>query len=139
MRHRLGAQEEELKKLRRELDQLRMTSAASSVAEAATQAVEVAGFKVLAQRVDGLNRDQMRVLVDNLRTKLVSGVVVLGSAQQDGKLALVAGVTKDLTARVQAGKLVGRRRQARRRAPAAVAPTSPKPAVRTSRSSTRPS
>jgi alanyl-tRNA synthetase len=107
LRQRLSTQEEELKKLRRELDQLRMKSAASAVSNSADQAVEVDGFKVLAQRVDGLGRDQMRVLVDNLRTKLGSGVVVLGSAQEDGKLALVAGVTKDLTGRVQAGKIVG--------------------------------
>ena len=112
LRQRLAAQEEELKKLRRELDQARMKSAAASVADSAAQAVELQlsdgqVFKVLAQRVDGLGRDQMRVLVDNLRTKLGSGVVVLGSAQEDGKLALVAGVTKDLTAKVQAGKIVG--------------------------------
>jgi alanyl-tRNA synthetase len=107
LRQRLLAQDEELKKLRRELDQMRMKSAASAVADSAAQAVEVDGFKVLAQRVDGLGRDQMRVLVDNLRSKLGSGVVVLGSVTDDGKLALVAGVTKDLTGRVQAGKIVG--------------------------------
>jgi alanyl-tRNA synthetase len=48
----------------------------------------------------------MRTLVDNLRNKLGSGVVVLGSAQ-DGKVALIVGVTKDLTGKVQAGKVVG--------------------------------
>jgi alanyl-tRNA synthetase len=62
--------------------------------------------KVLAHRVDNLDRPQMRTLVDNLRQKLGSGVVVVGSAA-DGTVALVAGVTKDLTGRVQAGKLVG--------------------------------
>ncbi len=107
LRQRLSTQDEELKKLRRELDQMRMKSAASAVADSADQAVTVDGFKVLAQRVDGLGRDQMRVLVDNLRTKLGSGVVVLGSAQEDGKLALVVGVTKDLTGKIQAGKIVG--------------------------------
>jgi alanyl-tRNA synthetase len=107
LRERFAAQEEELKKLRRELDQVRLKSAASTVLDAADQAMDVDGFKVLAQRVDGLGRDQMRILVDNLRTKLGSGVVVLGSAQEDGKLALVAGVTRDLTGRVQAGKVVG--------------------------------
>ena len=106
MRSRLSAQEEELKKLRRELDQARMKSAASAVSSAADQAVEVKGMKVLAQRVDALDRGQMRTLVDNLRNKLGSGVVVLGSAQ-DGKVALIVGVTKDLTGKVQAGKVVG--------------------------------
>jgi len=107
LRTRFTAQEEELKKLRRELDQARMKQAASAIADAASAAVEVQGIKVLAQRVDNLDRGQMRTLVDSLRTKLVSGVVVLGSVDADGKVAIVAGVTKDLTARVQAGKVVG--------------------------------
>jgi alanyl-tRNA synthetase len=107
LRTRLAAQEEELKKLRRELDQARMKSASSAVSGAADQAVEVKGVKVLAQRVDALDRGQMRTLVDNLRNKLGSGVVVLGSADAEGKVALIVGVTKDLTAKVQAGKVVG--------------------------------
>ncbi|MGC2163887.1 MAG: alanine--tRNA ligase [Silvibacterium sp.] len=107
LRARLSAQDEELKKLRRELDQARMKSAASAVSGAADQAVEVKGVKVLAQRVDALDRGQMRTLVDNLRNKLGSGVVVLGSADAEGKVALIVGVTKDLTAKVQAGKVVG--------------------------------
>ncbi len=107
LRTRFTAQEDELKKLRRELDQARMKQAASATADAASSAVDVQGIKVLAQRVDGLDRGQMRTLVDNLRTKLGSGVVVLGSVDADGKVAIVAGVTKDLIARVQAGKVVG--------------------------------
>jgi alanyl-tRNA synthetase len=107
LRARLAAQDEELKKLRRELDQARMKSAASAVSEAAGQAVEVKGVKVLAQRVDALDRGQMRTLVDNLRNKLGSGVVVLGSADTEGKVALIVGVTKDLTGKIQAGKVVG--------------------------------
>jgi alanyl-tRNA synthetase len=107
LRSRLSAQEEELKKLRRELDQVRMKSAASSLTSAADQAVEVKGVKGLAQRVDALDRGQMRTLVDNLRNKLGSGVVILGSADSEGKVALIVGVTKDLTGKVQAGKVVG--------------------------------
>jgi alanyl-tRNA synthetase len=49
----------------------------------------------------------MRTLVDNLRNKLGSGVVVLGSADSEGKVALIVGVTKDLTGKIQAGKVVG--------------------------------
>jgi alanyl-tRNA synthetase len=60
----------------------------------------------LAQRVDALDRGQLRTLVDNLRNKLGSGIVILGSAQEDGKVALIAGVTKDLTNRVPAGKII---------------------------------
>jgi len=106
LQHRLAAQDEELKKLKRELDQVRMKSAASAVSGAANQAAEVNGVKVLAQRVDQLDRGQMRTLVDNLRNQLGSGVVVLGSAQEEGKVALIVGVTKDLTGKVQAGKVV---------------------------------
>jgi alanyl-tRNA synthetase len=105
LRQRLAAQEEEMKQLRRELDEARMKSAASSLSSSA--AVEVKGVKVLAQRVDALDRGQMRTLVDNLRNKLGSGVVVLGSADSEGKVALIAGVTKDLTSKLQAGKIVG--------------------------------
>jgi alanyl-tRNA synthetase len=107
LRTRLAAQEDELKKLRRELDEARMKSAASSLSGAADQAVEVKGVKVLAQRIDALDRGQMRTLVDNMRNKLGSGVVVLGSADGEGKVALIVGVTKDLTGKVQAGKVVG--------------------------------
>jgi alanyl-tRNA synthetase len=106
LRHRFNSQEEELKKLRRELDEVRMKSAASSLASAATEAVEVKGVKVLARRVDALDRGQMRTLVDNLRNKLGSGVVVLGSADSEGKVSLIVGVTKDLTGKLQAGKII---------------------------------
>jgi alanyl-tRNA synthetase len=107
LRSKLSSQEEEIKKLRRELDQARMKSAATSVASAASQAVVVDGIQVLAQRVDSLDRGQLRTLVDNLRNKLGSGVVVLGSAQEDGKVALITGVTRDLTGRLSAGKIIG--------------------------------
>jgi alanyl-tRNA synthetase len=107
LRHKMSSQEEELKKLRRELDQARMKSAASSVSSAGDNAIDVNGVKVLAQRVEALDRGQMRTLVDNLRNKLGSGVVALGAATEDGKVALIVGVTKDLTAKLQAGKIVG--------------------------------
>jgi alanyl-tRNA synthetase len=107
LRSKLSTQEEEIKKLRRELDQVRMKSASTSVASAASQAIVVEGIQVLAQRVDALDRGQLRTLVDNLRNKLGSGVVILGSAQEDGKVALIAGVTRDLTGRLSAGKIIG--------------------------------
>ncbi|HET9086268.1 MAG TPA: alanine--tRNA ligase [Acidobacteriaceae bacterium] len=106
LRDKFTAQEDELKRLRRELDEARMKSAAGRVSNAVSEAVEVNGIKVLAQRVDALDRGQMRTLVDNLRTKLGSGVVVLGGAQEENKVSLIVGVTKDLTSRVQAGKIV---------------------------------
>jgi alanyl-tRNA synthetase len=106
LRHRIAGQDEEMKKLRRELDQIRMKSASASMSDAAGSAVEVKGVKVLAQRVDGVEKAQMRELVDQLRGKLGSGVVVLGAAAE-GKVSLIVGVTKDLTSKVQAGKIVG--------------------------------
>ncbi|HLB90489.1 MAG TPA: DHHA1 domain-containing protein, partial [Terriglobales bacterium] len=96
----------EIKRLQRELDQARMKSASSTVANVSDKIKDVRGIKVLAHRVDNLERPQMRTLVDQLRDKLGSGVVVLGSAT-DGKVALIVGVTKDLTSRVQAGKIIG--------------------------------
>jgi alanyl-tRNA synthetase len=102
----LDKKDAEIKRLARELDQVRMKSASSSVASAAEKIREVRGVKVLTHRVDNLDRSQMRTLVDQLRDKVGSGVVVLGSAN-DGKVALIAGVTKDLTSRVQAGKVIG--------------------------------
>ncbi len=104
---KLAQSDEELKKLRRELEQMRMKSASAATADAASSAVEVKGVKVLALRVDALDKSQMRNLVDELRGKLGSGVVVLGAATAEGKVSLIAGVTKDLTGRVQAGKVVG--------------------------------
>ena len=102
----LEKKDAEIKRLTRENDQLRMKSASSSVASASEKIKEVRGVKVLAHRVDNLERPQMRTLVDQLRDKIGSGVVVLGSAT-NGNVALIVGVTKDLTSRIQAGKVIG--------------------------------
>ncbi len=107
LRLKLAANEDELKKLRRELDEVRMKSAGAALSSAKETAVEVKGVKVMTHRADGLDRGQLRTLVDNLRTQLGSGVVVLGSAQDEGKVALIVGVTKDLQGKVHAGKAVG--------------------------------
>jgi alanyl-tRNA synthetase len=107
LRGRLTAQEDELKRLKRELEELRMKSAAGGLDEAVARAVEVGGVKVATHRADALDRGQLRTLVDNLKGKLGEGVVVLGSAQPEGKVAIIAGVTPGLVKRIQAGKLVG--------------------------------
>ena len=101
----LEKKDAEIKRLVRELDQARMKSASSSTANIGEKIKEVKGIKVLAHRVDNLERAQMRTLVDQLRDKVGSGVVVLGSAT-DGNVSLIVGVTKDLTSRVQAGKVI---------------------------------
>jgi len=102
----LGKKDTEIKRLTRELDQARMKSASSSVASVTDKIKDVRGVKVLAHRVDHLERPQMRTLVDQLRDKLGSGVVVLGSAS-NGNVSLIVGVTKDLTGRIPAGKVIG--------------------------------
>jgi alanyl-tRNA synthetase len=106
-RAKLSAQENELKQLRRELEEVRMKSAAGALDEALSRAVEVNGVRLVTLRADSLERGQLRTLVDNLKQKLGEGVVVLASAQPEGKVALIAGVTPGLTKRIQAGKLVG--------------------------------
>jgi alanyl-tRNA synthetase len=107
LKARLATQEEELKKLRKELEEFRMKSAASNLDEALGKAVEVKGVKLVTLRADALERGQLRTLVDNLKQKLGEGVVVLASAQPEGKVAIIAGVTPGLTKKIQAGKLVG--------------------------------
>jgi alanyl-tRNA synthetase len=107
LKAKFASQDEELKRLRREIEEMRMKSAAGGLDEAVARAVEVGGVKVLTHRADGLERGQLRTLVDNLKGKLGEGVVVLGSAQPEGKVAMIAGVTPGLTKRIQAGKLVG--------------------------------
>jgi alanyl-tRNA synthetase len=107
LRLEMDRKEEEIKRLRKELDEARMKSASSSVATIGEKVREVKGVKVLAHRADNLERPQLRTLMDSLRSKIGSGVVVLGSVS-DGKVAIIVGVTKDLTGRVQAGKIVGK-------------------------------
>jgi alanyl-tRNA synthetase len=102
----LEKKDAEIKRLTRELDSVRMKSASSSTANISDHVKEVKGVKVLAHRVDNLERAQLRTLVDQLRDKIGSGVVILGSAS-NGNVALIVGVTKDLTSKVQAGRVIG--------------------------------
>jgi alanyl-tRNA synthetase len=106
-RAKLASQEEELKRLRRELEEARMKSAAGALDEALSRAVDVKGVRLVTLRADSLERGQLRTLVDNLKQKLGEGVVVLASAQPEGKVAIIAGVTPGVIKRIQAGKLVG--------------------------------
>jgi alanyl-tRNA synthetase len=107
LRAKFAAQEDELKQARRELEEIRMKSAAGGLDAAVAAAEEVKGVKVLTHRADHLERGQLRTLVDNLKQKLGEGVVVLASAQPEGKVAIIAGVTPGVVKRIQAGKLVG--------------------------------
>ena len=91
--------------LHRELDQLKTRLAHAAAAALEQQARQVNGSRVLAARADGMDRQQMRALADSLRNRWKSAVVVLASAADDN-IAIVSAVTKDLTAKVHAGKLV---------------------------------
>ncbi len=107
IRARFESQEDELKRLRRELEEMRMKSAAGALDDVIAQAIDVKGVKLLRHRADNLDRGQLRTLVDNLKQKAGEAVIVLASAQPEGKVAIIAGVTPGLVKRIQAGKLVG--------------------------------
>jgi alanyl-tRNA synthetase len=93
------------KKLRKALEAQQLKRAAASAGDLLEQARQVKGVRVVAARVESMDRAGMRQMVDNLRARLRSGVIVLGSAA-DGKVSLVAAVSKDLTDRLDAGKIV---------------------------------
>ncbi|MCS7026580.1 MAG: alanine--tRNA ligase [Bryobacteraceae bacterium] len=93
------------KALERQLDQLKLKLAQAEAASIESLARSFGPVKVLATRVDGLDRVQLRSLVDSLRGKWQSAVVVLASAD-NGAISLVSGVTKDLVGKVHAGKLI---------------------------------
>jgi len=93
------------RQLEKQLADQRRKGALNQLDELVAKAQTIKGVKVVVGQVEGLDRDAIRQLVDSLRQKLGSGVVVLGQAE-DGKVALIAGVTKDLTAKVHAGKVI---------------------------------
>ncbi len=94
------------KSLEQQLAQLKNKAAQAEAGSLETQAREIKGVKVLAAQVEGFDRQQLRTLVDSLRNKWKTAVVVLATIE-DGNIAIVSGVTKDLTAKVHAGKLAG--------------------------------
>jgi alanyl-tRNA synthetase len=93
------------KHLEKELEAQKRKGALSQADELAARVQTVKGVKLIAAEVANVDREGLRQLVDTLRQKLGSGVVALGMPE-DGKVALIAGVTKDLTAKVHAGKLI---------------------------------
>jgi alanyl-tRNA synthetase len=99
------------KALERQIEQLKAKLAQAEASSLESQARTFGGVKVLAGRVDGLDRAQLRTLVDSLRGKWQSAVVVLASSDNGG-VSLVSGVTKDLTGKVHAGKLISALSQA---------------------------
>jgi len=96
---------ETVRQLEKELEAQKRKGALSQIDELVGRVQVVKGIKVIAAEVQNVDREGLRQLVDSLRQKLGSGVVALGMPE-DGKVALIAGVTKDLTAKVHAGKLI---------------------------------
>ena len=97
--------QDQVKTLEKELERLKSKLAASQGDELLSQAVDVAGIKVLAAKLDGADAKTLRETMDKLKDKLQTAAIVLGSVS-DGKVALIAGVTADATAKVKAGELV---------------------------------
>jgi len=96
---------DEKKHLEHENQQLKIELAHSKVSELEGKARVINGVNVVAARIDGLDRQQLRTIVDSLRNKWKTAVVVLASAKELD-ISIVSGVSKDLTSKVQAGKLV---------------------------------
>jgi len=101
----ISRQIDTVKALERQLDGLKRKAAGSQAGDLLSEAKEIKGVKVLAARVNGFDREALRQMVDSLRQKLGSGVVFLASAE-DGKVALITAVTKDLIPKLHAGKIV---------------------------------
>ncbi len=93
------------KQAAKELNRLKTKLASNTGADLLAQAQDVNGVRVLAATVEGVDAKVLRTTMDQLKDKLKSGVVVLGSAH-NGKVALVAGVTPDLSDRLSAGQLM---------------------------------
>jgi alanyl-tRNA synthetase len=98
----------EMKRLTREIDSLKMKAAlggTSAKGGPTDEPVDIDGVKLITKRVSGLEKGALRGISDSLRDRLGSGVVVLAS-ENDGKVGLIVSVTKDLTTRLQAGRIV---------------------------------
>jgi len=93
------------KQLEKQLDSLKKKAAQGQADDLLASARTVKDVRVLAARLEGVDRASMRQLADTLRQKLGTGVVVLGTAE-DGKVALISAVTKDLQPRLHAGNIV---------------------------------
>jgi len=101
----LERQLESTKQLEKQLEALKRKAAGSTADSLLEGAKTIKDVRVLAAKVSGFDRDALRQMIDTLRQKLGSGVVVLFSVD-DGKVALITGVTKDLIPRLHAGKIV---------------------------------
>jgi alanyl-tRNA synthetase len=93
------------KQLEKEIQILKQQVAAQAGSDLISEAVDVNGVKVLIADLAGTESKALRGMMDELKNKIGSGIILLGTAS-DGKVGLIAGVTKDLTGQVKAGDLV---------------------------------
>jgi alanyl-tRNA synthetase len=103
---RVLALQQQLREGEHERERLQGKLMASAGADLASQAVDVAGVKLLAHRLNGVDPKALRGMVDQLKSRLSSAVILL-AAVTDDKISLVAGVSPELSSRVRAGDLVG--------------------------------
>ena len=101
--------EQDRKQLEKQIDGLRRKSAVSMADSLLADAATIKGIKVVAAKIENVDREALRQLADGLRQKMGSGVVFLATgftAEEGGKVSLITAVTKDLTNRLHAGKMV---------------------------------
>ncbi len=105
---RIALLQEQLKAVEKELEQARAKLASSAGNALTDQALTLAaGFKLLVTEVQGVDPKDLRSMVDQLKDRLKSAVVLLAARSADGKISLVGGVTADLSGKIKAGDLVG--------------------------------
>jgi alanyl-tRNA synthetase len=105
---KLGQIQDHVKALEKELSALKSKLAAAAGGDLVSKAVVKDGVKFLSAEIEGADAKALREMVDQLKNKLGSGVVLLGSKSPDGKVALCAGVTADLVGKFKAGEIVGK-------------------------------
>ena len=97
---------ERTRQLEKELQQLKEQAAAQESANLSSKAIDVNGVKLLVSELSGVEPKMLRTMVDDLKNQLVSTIIVLATVVE-GKVSLIAGVSKDVTDRVKAGELIG--------------------------------
>ncbi|WP_024170812.1 alanine--tRNA ligase [Escherichia coli] len=97
---------ERTRQLEKELQQLKEQAAAQESANLSSKAIDVNGVKLLVSELSGVEPKMLRTMVDDLKNQLGSTIIVLATVTE-GKVSLIAGVSKDVTDRVKAGELIG--------------------------------
>jgi alanyl-tRNA synthetase len=105
---RIAQMQDNVKVLEKEIAALKSKLAAAAGGDLMSKVVEKDGVKFLSAEIEGADAKALREMVDQLKNKMGSGVILLGAKTPDGKVALCAGVTNDLVAKFKAGEIVGK-------------------------------